>query len=269
MNSMQMYTKSFKIGLQNSLEYRIDFLLGLVSVIIPTVIQLFLWTAMFESSETGLVYGYTYSSMIMYTILAGIVSKLVTAGSEWDVANDIRNGGLNKYIVKPIGYFRYQISCFLGRKSVQFVIFTLIFTGILVLAQINSFFSVGAVRLFYFAIAIIMGIVINMFLGFIVSTVAFWITEAWAAFMILNLAINIASGGVFPLDIFGDKVVNVLKFLPFQYTIYFQINILNGNIALGEILPQIMIQAVWILLLILILQVLWNIGLKKYDAVGG
>lgn len=264
-----MYSKSFIIGLQNSLEYRFDFLLGLVSIIIPTVIQFFLWTAMFESSKTGMVYGYTYSSMIMYTILAGIVSKLVAAGCEWDVANDIRSGGLNKYIVKPIGYFRYQICCFLGKKSVQFVIFTMIFAVILAIAKWKAFFTVEPIRLLYFIVAVLLGIVINMFLGFIVSISAFWITEAWAAFLILSLAINIASGGVFPIDIFGQGVVTVLKYLPFQYTIYFQINILNGNITLGDILPSIAIQVAWILLLTFILQVLWKIGLKKYEAVGG
>ena len=264
-----MYWKSFKLGLQNSLEYRFDFLLGIVSTIVPTITQLFLWTAMFESSENGIVYGYTYSSMIMYTILAGVVSKLMAAGCEWDVAGDIRDGGLNKYIVKPMGYFRYRVCCFLGQKSVQFILFLMIFAVILIIARINSFFTVSPERLIYFAVSAVLGIMINMFLGFMVSVIAFWITEAWSAFLILSLAINIASGGVFPLDIFGEKILAVLKVLPFQYTVYFPINILNGNIPIGEILPSLCIQAVWIIILCFLLQVLWKIGLKKYEAVGG
>lgn len=264
-----MYSKSFNIGLQNSLEYRFDFLLGIVSTVIPTITQYFLWTAMFESSETGIVYGYSYSSMIMYTILAGIVSKLVAAGCEWEVAGDIRDGGLNKYIVKPIGYFKYQICCFLGKKSMQLIIFSIIFAVILAIAGMKSYITVPLIRLLYFIAAIILGIVINMFLGFIVSVSAFWITEAWAAFLILGLAINIASGGVFPLEVFGEKAAAVLRLLPFQYTVYFQINILNGNIPLGDILPNIAIQAVWIVLLAILIQVLWKIGLKRYEAVGG
>ncbi len=264
-----MYIKSFKIGLQNSLEYRFDFILGIISTIVPTVTQYFIWTALFESSKTGIVYGYTYSSMIMYTILAGIISKLVTAGCEWELANDIKNGGLNKYIVKPMGYFKYQICCFLGKKSVQFFIFTIIFSIILVIASMKSFFRVEPIRLLYFAVAVLLGIIINIVLGFVVSVIAFWITEAWGAFLILGLVINIVSGGVFPLDVFGEHITNILRFLPFQYTIYFQINILNGNIKVEEILPSMIIQVVWIILLSLLLQILWKIGLKKYEAVGG
>lgn len=269
MKQMEMYTKSFKIGLQNSLEYRFDFLLGLVSTVVPTITQLFIWNALFESSKSGIVYGYTYSSMIMYTVLAGIVSKLVEAGCEWDIANDIRDGGLNKYIVKPIGYFKYRICCFLGQKSVQFAICGILFAIILATAQMKAFFYVAPERIFCFIPAILLGIAINMFLGFMVSLVAFWITEAWAAFLILNLVINIASGGVFPLDIFGEQVLTVLRFLPFQYTVYFPINILNGSVAIQDILPNLLIQLVWVGILSLLLNLLWNIGLKKYEAVGG
>ncbi|SHK00334.1 ABC-2 type transport system permease protein [Anaerocolumna jejuensis DSM 15929] len=269
MKKKEMYLRSFQIGLQNSMEYRFNFILSIFSTIVPTITQLFLWNAMFESSATGRVYGYTYSSMIMYTILAGVVSKLMAAGCEWSVAADIRDGGLNKYIVKPIGYFRYQFCCFLGQKSVQSAVFTVILAIILVVAKANSFFSVAPVRLLYFAAAVVLGILINMFLGFMVSAVAFWITEAWSAFLILGLAINIASGGVFPLDIFGEKVVTVLKFLPFQYTVYFPINILNGNIVIGDIFPSLCIQVAWIVILAFMLQLLWKIGLRKYEAVGG
>ena len=269
MNGSTKYWESFKLGLQISLEYRVDFLLRIVSTIIPTITQLFLWNAMFESSESGIVYGYTYSSMIMYTILAGVVSKLMAAGCEWDVASDIRDGGLNKYIVKPMGYFRYRICCFLGQKSVQLFIFSIILAVILIVARVNAFFTVSIERILGFILAALLGILINMFLGFMVSVVAFWMTEAWSAFLILSLAINVASGGVFPLDIFGEKVLTILKFLPFQYTTYFSINILNGTVASSDIAQGLGIQMVWIILLAFALQVLWKIGLRKYEAVGG
>lgn len=269
MKGTEMYTKSFKIGLQSSLEYRFDYILGIIGTIIPTIVQFFLWTAMFESSKNQSLYGYTYSSIIMYTILAGIVSSLVACGVEWEIASDIRDGGLNKYIVKPIGYFRHRVCCFFGQKSIQLIIFSLILAIILIIAKSASFFSAEPIRICYFVVAIILAIIINMFLWFIASIVAFWITEAWAAFLILSLVINAASGGVFPLDIFGETVVNILRFLPFEYTIYFPINIINGGISTEKILPMLVIQLVWVVLLTFLLQVFWKIGLKKYEAVGG
>lgn len=269
MNRNAKYWRSVKLGIQSALEYRMDFLLSIVSTIIPTITQLFLWNAIFESSESGIVYGYTYSSMIMYTILAGIVSKLMASGCEWEVAADIRDGGLNKFIVKPVGYFRYRICCFLGQKSIQLIMFAIILAVILCVAHIKSFFTVPINHILFFSIAVVLGLLINMFLGFIVSVISFWITEAWSAFMILNLAVSVASGGVFPLEVFGEKAMTVLKYLPFQYTVYFPINILNGSIGIEEIIHSLCIQTVWIVILGFLLQGLWSIGLRKYEAVGG
>lgn len=269
LKNTKMYTKSFQIGLQNAMEYRVNFILSIISTIIPIIVQYFLWQAIYEQAESGVVYGYTYSSMIMYTILAAIISRVVAGTVQWEVYGDIRDGGLNKYIVKPMGYFRYRISCYLGQKSIELSLFALIFIGILSVTSIQGFFRVEGARLGWFIIIIILANILNMLLGFITSVITFWITEAWGAFMILNLVINVASGGVFPLDIFGEKVVKFLGYLPFQYTIYFPINVLNGTIEAERIVSGVCIQLAWILILTFALQIVWKIGLRKYEAVGG
>ena len=47
---------------------------------------------------------------------------MVATGFEWEIADDIKNGGLNKYVIKPVGYLPYRIACFLGQKSFQAVL---------------------------------------------------------------------------------------------------------------------------------------------------
>ena len=48
-------------------------------------------------------------------------------------------------------------------------------------------------------------------------------------FVITSLLVNILSGGMFPLEIFGESVVKALQYTPFPYTIYFPVNILSGK----------------------------------------
>lgn len=263
------YFKSFELGMQSAMEYRADFLMSLLSGSFAIIIQCFLWTAVYGSGGASNYYGYTYGQMMTYTIMAGIVTKLVSTGFEYEIADDIKNGGLNKFIVQPMNYFIYRISCFFGRKSLQLV-FIMALTAV-VLFIFNSFFKLDTslTRLLLFLPPIFAALVLNFFIFLCVSTLAFWLTEIWAAFMGVNLVINILSGGIFPLEIFGSGARQVFDLLPFKYTIYYPISILNGRILPEEVLHGLLVQGVWIVLLFLFSKLLWRMGMKKYVAVGG
>lgn len=258
-----------KLGLQSAMEYRANFLLSIVSAIFPMVIQIFMWTAIYKNNQHITIFGYTYVQMITYSILAAIISKLVATGVEWEVANDIRDGGLNKFIVQPISYFLYRICCFMGQKLMQLIIFIILLIIIFAAIKFNFSLEIVPLRVVFFIIAIILAMGLNLLIAFCVSIIAFWITEAWAMFMIINLLINVASGGVFPLDIFGGRVLQVLNLLPFKYIIYFPISIINGKIGYFEIIYGGVIQIGWLILLTIIARAVWNIGMKRYVAVGG
>lgn len=269
LKSALKYFKSFGLGLQSAMEYRADFLLSLVSGAFAVAIQCFLWTAIYGSGAGRTVYGYTYGQMMAYTVMAGVVSKLVSTGFEYEISDDIKNGGLNKFIVQPIGYFTYRISCFFGRKSLQLGIILILTVSIL--AVFNSFFKIemSSARLLLFILPLLLALTLNFFIFLCVSTLAFWMTEIWAVFIGMNLIINILSGGVFPLEIFGERALKIFDLLPFKYTIYYPTNILNGKLPADAIVQGMLIQLVWIALLLALSKLLWKAGMKKYIAVGG
>lgn len=269
MSWMCKYLKAFSLGLQSSMEYRGNFLLGIVSVIFPLTIQFFLWSAIYKSSANSIVYGYTFPQMLAYSILAILTSKLVVSGFEWEVLDDIKNGGFSKYIVRPIGYLKYRMACFMGQKSFNVLVIFIIMIAVLLLLSVNFAFKIEIINICIFIIAIILALFINFLIYFSLASIAFWINEATGAFIVMGLVANVISGGIFPLDIFGDKVLTVFSLLPFQYTIYFPVNIINGKLGLDAILNGLIIQLVWIMIMLVIANVLWKIGMKKYTAVGG
>ena len=77
------------------------------------------------------------------------------------------------------------------------------------------------------------------------------------------------SGGIFPLEVFGERFVQVMNFMPFKYTVSFPINVLNGRAAPNEVLVGLLVQCIWIGLTLLLSRFLWQIGSKRYVAVGG
>jgi ABC-2 type transport system permease protein len=101
------------------------------------------------------------------------------------------------------------------------------------------------------------------------AAISFWMTDASGIFMIFGLVANVLSGGIFPIDIFGKTLQLIFSYLPFQYTIYFPVNILGGRVTWDKILFGLGVQILWMGIMLVVSNLVWRFGLKKYVAVGG
>lgn len=268
---MQKYKQALLIGFQNALSFRVNFFLSLGSAFFPILMQVFLWLAVFNNLPVGetQVYGFTMRGMITYVLTAAIIAKLTDTSIKWDIHNDIKEGGLSKFIIKPVGYLRFKVAQSMGQKAMPlFIILTLLFLCFTLFAPYLEL-NLQILNILLFLVSIAFALVLSLGIAFIVSSMAFWLTEAWALFMVLDVAILITSGGVFPLELFGATVNGVLKLLPFQYMVYFPTNIIKGVMSTQMILSGLLMQCVWIFIVYMLNRAIWNIGLKKYVAVGG
>ena len=271
MNRMkfQKYKASFQIGLQHSLEYRFEFFVGIISTLFPILIQVFLWYAIYSGTGQDSMYGYGFAQMLAYVAIAGAVGKFVVTGIENMVNDDIHSGGLSAFIVKPVRYIPFRLLQAVGQRfaaTITMVVFTA--SAIVILAcTIN--FEVKLYAACLFVPALLLAMLLNFFIFFIVSISAFWLTEVGRFFHALQIAIMVASGGVFPITVFGDAYVAASRFLPFQYTSYFPISVMTGALSVSEILTGMLVQLVWIAILPVFANILWRTGLKRYVAVGG
>ncbi|MBB3114185.1 ABC-2 type transport system permease protein [Paenibacillus phyllosphaerae] len=269
MKAWHKYRRTYMLAFQNAMEYRADFLLSIISGSFIVIVQCFLWTAVFSSSPNDVINGYTYSQMIIYSVLSGVVSKLVSAGFEGEIANDIKTGGLSKFIAQPINYFWYRICSFFGGKTVQMGIVLLMLVVMMIIFAQMWEIQFGVMRTVFFLASIVFGLLINFLLFYSISALAFVVTEVWGVFIAFSQGVYMLSGAVFPLNIFGDAATGVFSLLPFQYIVFFPVNIINGNLASDAIVSGLMIQAGWVIALIFIAKLCWASGMRKYVAVGG
>jgi len=266
---MQKYKSSFMVGLQQSLEYRFDFFMNILSTLFPVLIQVFLWSAIFSGTGQSTMYGYNFSQMLAYVAIAGAVSKFIITNVESMVNDDIHKGGLSAFIVKPVGYIPLRFFQAMGQKAASTVIM-LVFTAVSVTVLVLTVgFEVRPDAVFLFIPALLLALLLNFFIFFIVSISAFWLTEVERFFYALQIVIMVLSGGVFPITIFGDTYVAISRFLPFQYTSFFPISVMTGALPVVEILTGMAIQVFWISALCVLSNIFWRSGLKQYIAVGG
>jgi ABC-2 type transport system permease protein len=269
MRRLRKYTKTFELGFQAALEYRANFLLSLLSAAYPIFIQSFLWTAIYRNSAQTVVYGYTYRQMMAYTFLAGLVARIVRTGFEYEIMDDIKNGKLSTFLVQPLSYFPYRLSSYFGQKlpglSMILVILAVMLAGLTVFWGLPLEF----LRVVIFLVTLGLATVLNFVIFYCFSAVAFWIVEIGFLFEGIRIVTILLSGGIFPLEVFGTRFVQIMNLLPFKYTVSYPINILNGKLASGDIAAGMLIQCVWIVISLGVANVLWRQGGKRYVAIGG
>ena len=113
---MRKYRTAFWVGVSNSMEYRFDFFMSLLSTVFPIVMQVFIWLSMYSESGGEKLYGYTFPQMLLYVVVAGAVSKFTATGVEYAVNEDIHSGGIAKYLVKPVNYIGFRLCDALGNR---------------------------------------------------------------------------------------------------------------------------------------------------------
>ena len=77
-----------------------------------------------------------------------------------------------------------------------------------------------------------------------------------------------ASGGIFPLSVFGAGPAAFLNALPFRYTIQFPTDALCSRVAGADLAAGLALAAAWALALYALGRGVWAIGIRRFVAVG-
>lgn len=266
---MNPYRCVFQMGIEKSLEYRTNFVLTMTSSIFPIMIQTIMWTYFYGHTDAAVSTGYTYSQIMVYTLLATLVSQLVSTGFAWQINEDIKRGGLNKYLVRPVHYGAYQFCSFLGEKIPQLLLLLLVAVAVIFFSVTVFGLTLSGTRVFLFVISLLFALALNFFLFFTVALTSFWLTDVNHFFATISIVLVVISGGILPLDIFGQKAMLLTKLLPFGYTTQFPVNIINGRYDLQMVGIGFLCQLFWIVFFGLLSESLWKKGLRHYVAVGG
>ena len=269
MNRAAKYARAYSLGMQNGLEYRADFYLNMLSVVFQIFIQLFLWSAIYGKTGDRSLFGYTYAQMIHYTVLSALLNRLLRTGFEYEIAEDIKSGGLSKYMVRPIHYFPYRLLAFLGVKTAHTGLISLVFLLITLLMTRWTGLPIHAVQIIAFLPVFALSFFLNFVLFYLVSCIAFWLTEIGFLFEAVRIVFIALSGGIFPLSVLGSRAEKMLNWLPFRYTINFPVDVLNGRISGNAYWTGLLAQLAWIVLLSGAAAWIWRSGSRKFVAVGG
>jgi ABC-2 type transport system permease protein len=267
-SALNKYRHAFLIGLQSNLVYRWNFAVRGFFSLFHLAVVFILWGAAYAG--TPLIGGFALGQTITYFVVLIVIQFFSGAFNEdYQISEEIRNGLINQFLLKPINYFAYRFSIYLAARLVSgsLVLIPLLIAlpflkGYLTFPHDGWRFALGIP-------AVALAGVIQFSIAYCFGMLTFWFLEI-QGFVILSMAVESVLGGqMFPIDLTSPDFFATTMVLPFSYQMYFPAAIFTGRIEFGEAIWCLGVQAGWASLLLVIGQLLWRRGLKRHTAVGG
>ena len=268
-SSLAKYRQAFLVGLQSNIVYRWNFAVRGFFSLFHLAAVVILWSA--ASAGRGDLGGFSLGQTITYFVTLLVLQFFISAFNEdYQISEEIRNGLINQFLLKPINYFAYRFSIFVAARLVSgLLVFLPLLIALPVLHEYLAYPSDPKVLLLGLP-AMAMSAMIQFSIAYCFGMLTFWFLEI-QGFVILSMALETVLGGqMFPLDLLPAWAYEIAKCLPFYYQMYFPAAIFTGRITDTAVIFQgYAIQAGWVLVLLVINHALWTRGLRRHTAVGG
>ncbi len=246
------------------LQYRSFFFLLAFGWMIPPLVSLFVWST--AASEKP-IQGLTQGEFVAYYLLFILINQLTYSQTNWTVGDSIRNGDMNRALLRPLSPLFSTLSTELAGKVVYMTFVTPVVAALALLFHptLHLTWQQGLA----FVPALLLAWLLRFFWGYWLALLAFWATRANALLEIQDALIFLLAGQVAPVALLPGPLQLLARILPFRYMIGFPVEVLLGHLTGADLLIGFVYQCGWCLIALTLFVVIWRIGVRHYTAVGG
>lgn len=242
-----------------------EFIGHMMLSLISLLVMYFIWSAVFK----GRTYfgNYTFSSMMTYMILVRFLHFVKRSNVGREMAEEIKEGKLSIYLLRPVSYLRWWLSSFLADRIFESVLrMLMLFAFLYFFPKIFNF--PGLNRFLTAIVFLAVSLFLNFLINILIAVLAFFVTDVRLFRSTVLMIFDFFAGSLVPIDLMPKFMKNIGNFLPFQFWVYFPIKIYQGSLSNGEIFRGLILCFVWIFILFLAARYLWRKGVKNYEAIG-
>ncbi|MBI2815293.1 MAG: ABC-2 family transporter protein [Opitutae bacterium] len=267
--TLNKYRAAFSVGLQSNLVYRVNFAVRGFFSFFHLIVVFILWSSAYAGSPA--IGGFSFGQTFTYFVALLVAQFMIGAFNEdYQISEEIRNGLINQFLLKPVNYFAYRFSIYLSARLVTGLLILLPVVATCPLMKDHLVLPLDLWRLALGLPALAMSALIQFGIAYCFGMMSFWFLEI-QGLVILSMAIESVLGGqIFPLDLLPDWLFRLSQYLPYYYQMYFPVAIFTGRLNdPAAALAGLGLQACWVVIILAAGQLLWRRGLRLHTAVGG
>jgi ABC-2 type transport system permease protein len=225
------------------------------------------WSALYTNS--GSLNGMTLNEVITYYGITTLINYATMDFAGWNLQMLIRTGKYLTFALRPVHHRFFALSQKIGHRTLG-----IIFEFIPVLLIFIFIFKINIMpsNLLYAVVSIILCFFMNFYVNYSIGLLAFWFTNVNGLSMIYKLLSSFFSGALLPLTFFPEAIQKIMFFLPFQYVYYIPARVYSGNVHMVgldfSVLAILSIQAVYVIIMFFVSDILYRAGIKHFTGVG-
>jgi ABC-2 type transport system permease protein len=255
-----------RLAIVTNLEYRVNYLTdAILQPGIATAIELTLWYAIFAKSGVTELAGFGRESYIAYALWGAFVARLTTSWMyEFRMIEDIEMGSVNSLLARPVSFFEYYTSQFMGYKIITTAISLVVPLGACFAMRLPVHYD----RLPMMILLCLYYLLLVQTISFCIACLAFRLNKVGSFTMAKNLGLWLFSGELFPLDMLPQPWRDILIAIPFSNAVFVPVGYLTGRVGMETVLQGFASITIGIALTGMLGAYMWKSGLRIYSGTG-
>lgn len=253
------------LSTQTIFSFRFNIVFELVSVFLQILLLKIVWTAVY--ADRGTIEGIDLATVLTYLTIANLQLWVIFPETSWWLQRKIKEGKIAQDLARPVSLITQLLAHQFGS--------TLFFVPA-ALAAVPVAFFVGVLRppasleagvLYVVSLVLALGVVTS--LGLLMGMVAFWTFETSGIVAMYRFFNVFFAGALVPLWLFPGPLRLVADLLPFQTQASIPVSIYIGRLQGLDAMRGLLIQAVWVVLLAVLVRSVYARALRKVVVQGG
>jgi ABC-2 type transport system permease protein len=263
---LRIYRRFWQVNWAEQWQYRANLLMYLLYWLVSPVVYLAVWTTIANSQ--GNVSGLTANDFVTYYLTLLIADQLTSDITVHLLAYKIQDGTLSGELLKPVHpILTNTLVNNVAFKALVFMVLIPIWLTLVLLFQ-PDYTAVTIPSVLSAIPAILLGFGINFLLGSSLTCLAFWTTRVYSITEFYFALSILFSGQVVPLQLMPPLIQQLAAFLPFQFYIYFPVQLILGRVPPETMLWKFALGLIWLCACYLLFKFIWREGLKRFSSVG-
>lgn len=263
---LRIYSALLKVSLKNELAYPVALLLSNFLLMLESIIPVFVWLAVYMYSHVNTINGISLSSTVIYFVIIGALFPIFNWSNIVDViSSGVKNGSIITALIRPMSYFNQLV---IGDIAAQIPNIFIMSIPVIIIVIILAHLSITLITLLLFIFYVIIGYLIITFFGFIVGSMALYLTDIYGIMQSINEGTYILGGVIVPLVFFPSYIEHLLLLTPFPFMAFIPSATLTGMINTSTSESFILVGLMWVIILGISAYLLWRKVGTKINAVG-
>jgi len=251
------------------MQYRFNFIMSLLAVMIYSVLYFLLWRAIYRYSPQQIM---PWRQLITYVLVGQAISFARFSPAErapvYGMAGRIRSGDIALDLIRPVDFQLQRFWEALGFYLVELIwvnIPALLFFILVLRIQPPRDTAAGL----SFVCSLLIGFLVAFSLNSILMMLSFWTGNAQGIQKAKKAVVEILAGTLIPYEFFPGWLKTIAGYLPFQSMAYIPLSIYSGKLAGGYLVSALGVQLLWAAVMLALSRFLWRAASRRLTIYGG